>query len=628
MTRELNPKGWVGNYGKSDYDIVDGDFADFVIANDKKAISAGRPTSNEEWVTFASDGHRALLETVKTPVFDIRGNIYGVLGIGHEITAIRAAEQAAQEASRFKSAFISNMSHEIRTPMNVIVGFANSLRRSAWSPADSDKLDKINCAADHLLGIISDILDLSKIEAGKLEIDSRPFSLHAMVSNVLDQVLPHADAKGLEVRVEVASDVPDWLLGDRQRLCQCLINYGGNAVKFTAAGVVTLRVRLDRRIGSGLLIRFETEDTGIGIAPDVLPRLFSSFVQADQSTTRRFGGTGLGLAFTRELANLMGGDVGVISTPDEGSCFWFTALLQQASGGEKADAPVPGGTAKTMVDFTALRLLVVEDVALNREVLQDMLDDAGIAADMAENGAVAVQRAGAFAYDLILMDMQMPVLDGLAATRAIRQLPGYAATPIIALTANAFKEDRERCLGAGMDDFLGKPLHAENLLAMVSRWLRDDSPCRPRQPSEGHPEAGQPVTDTGPGSREGTAASAVPPIVVKDLLENLDGNRTLARRLLEVFRDSFGKAGAEIAGLVDRERLELADNCAHALKGAAGQLAAYPLFKALGDLEIALQALPALVGEVTTALDATLAAADVLKGSATFPAEPPSHCGP
>ena len=545
-----------------------------------------------------------------------------------DITDAREAEWAAQEASRFKSAFVSNMSHEIRTPMNVIVGFANSLCRSAWNPADSDKLNKICQAANHLLGIIDNILDLSKIEAGKLQIENRPFNLHRLLSTVLSHVSALGEAKDLKIMVEADPDLPDWLLGDPQRLSQCFINYGGNAVKFTEAGVVTLRVVLDQRVDPGLLIRFEVEDTGIGIASEAIPLLFSAFVQADQSTTRRFGGTGLGLAFTRELASLMGGDVGVVSMLGKGSRFWFTAVLRPAPEDSQADASAQEETLGGAGDFSTFRLLVAEDVALNREVLQDMLDDAGISADMAENGEVAVRMARAFPYDLILMDMQMPILDGLAATRAIRQLAGYETTPIIALTANAFNQDRARCVDAGMNDFLTKPLRSEKLLTALSRWLSGNKEIRPPQPSGNQSPVRQQVATAGPNPQGGMGLRAAGPIIIDELLDNLDGNRDLARRMLNVFRESFREAGGEIRQLVDRERLDLADNCIHALKGAAGQIAAIPLHQALGELEIALLALRELVRKVTTTLDETLTAADVVGRAGSFPDLPPSQRAP
>ncbi|HIJ63780.1 MAG TPA: PAS domain S-box protein [Rhodospirillaceae bacterium] len=384
---------------------------------------------------------------------------------------LRESKNAAEAASRAKSQFLANMSHEIRTPMNVIVGFTESLYQDVGNDTGKDKLTKIDQAANHLLGIINNVLDMSKIESGKLSINAEDFSLGNLLSEVNDQFLEIAAEKGLELRQEVSSDVPDQVCGDALRLRQCLINYVSNALKFTPDGSVTIRVALEGRSDADLKLRFVVEDTGLGVEPQVLPRLFAPFEQADMSTTRQYGGTGLGLALTKQLAMLMGGEVGVESTPGEGSRFWFSALLRSAANDAAAGVASSAGKAQMVPALGNARVLVAEDTETNRDVLKLLLSKFGINAEYAENGQVALQMAGAASYDLILMDMRMPVMDGLTATRLIRALPGYAGTPIIALTANAFDEDRQLCLDAGMSDFLSKPLRFDALEKTLSKWL-------------------------------------------------------------------------------------------------------------------------------------------------------------
>ncbi|HIJ39306.1 MAG TPA: response regulator [Rhodospirillaceae bacterium] len=427
-----------------------------------------------EGTIVLKDGGNRTISWHNALVRDEAGQISGLLCSGEDITEHKLAESLllkardeAQAASMAKSHFLANMSHEIRTPMNAIIGFAGALGQLIENPSHGEMVKKIGQAADHLLHIIDDILDMSKVEAGRLSIVPVNFSLSQLLAGVSGQFSNMIEEKGLSFDVCVADDLPENLVGDVLRLRQCLINYLSNALKFTAHGGLTLRVALVDVSASGLMLRFEVEDSGIGMEAPALARLFTPFEQADMSITRRFGGSGLGLALTKQLAALMGGGVGVRSIAGEGSCFWFTALLQPADclKGQVTEAAV------TVRDFRALRVLVVEDVGVNREVLKILLANLGIGADMAENGEVAVTMASRNAYDLILMDMRMPVMDGLSATRIIRAMPDYVQKPIIALTANVFDEDRELCLQAGMNDFLRKPLRPDTLQAALAKWI-------------------------------------------------------------------------------------------------------------------------------------------------------------
>jgi PAS domain S-box-containing protein len=385
--------------------------------------------------------------------------------------SLTLAKIQAESANIAKSAFLANMSHEIRTPLNGIIGMAYLLRRAGLAPQQTTRLDAIDTSAHHLLAILNDVLDISKIEAGKFVLEEAPVSIASLLSDVRSILADRAKSAGLEL-VLTAKAFPDNLLGDPTRLQQALLNYTNNAIKFTESGSISLHATMLHETADEALVRFEVQDTGIGIAPEILPRLFSAFEQADNSTTRKYGGTGLGLAITRRLAELMGGEVGVESAPGVGSTFWFSARLKK--GAHHVTAPSrdsDDAVVQLRLLHNGKRILVADDEPINREVALLALRDAGLLVDTADDGTEAVAKAHEQRYDAILMDMQMPTLDGLEATRRIRDLPGYRETPIIALTANAFAEDKARCLKAGMSDFVAKPFRAETLFTALLRSL-------------------------------------------------------------------------------------------------------------------------------------------------------------
>ena len=572
--------------GKTDLDLFSKDVAEEIMAIDARIMRNKRPETFEMTIPHQDDSFRIHL-TEKFPLFDQQGTVYGLCGLATDIThqkeiekELQIAKQDAEAATKAKSDFLANMSHEIRTPMNAIMGMTHLALETDLTPKQEDYLKKTYNSATSLLGLINDILDFSKIEAGKMDMESVDFHLDDVLNNVSTLITIKAEEQGLDLIFQTSDSIPRFLIGDSLRLGQILINLANNAVKFTAKGSVTIETSLIEESPEKYTLQFAVKDTGIGLTKEQIGKLFKSFSQADSSTTRKFGGTGLGLTISKRLVELMNGKIWVESEPDQGSSFIFTAEFGHGNEAKlKVRSSQKGFDQERLKSIQGARILLVEDNEINQQVAQEILEKAGFVIDIAEDGRQGIVAVQKKTYDLVLMDIQMPIMDGYEATKAIRKNPKFNDLPILAMSANAMTQDRDESMAAGMNDHVAKPIELQQLFAALLKWIKPgDREVNPgiRQKALGNEEKIE-LPDKLPG------------IDMKTGLRRVGGNKKLYRNLLIKFHRDNQDITEQIQKALKEKDNELAQRLAHTVKGVAGNIGAGDVQKAAEVVELAVK---------------------------------------
>ncbi|MBZ2209449.1 CHASE domain-containing protein [Massilia soli] len=564
--------------GQLDSDLMGQAEADRFWEQDRPIFEHGIRQAGQGEYTLP-DGEVRHLWTVKVPV-RVDGHVAAVIGLSTEVTELHQLKAQADAANRAKSNFLSNMSHEIRTPMNSIIGMSHLALKTVTHPKQRDYLEKIFHSSQHLLGIINDILDFSKIEAGKLDLEVLDFDIDTLMQNIAAQLGEAAADKGLTLAFDIAPGLSHQLRGDPLRLEQVLLNFTSNAIKFSENGSVHIGAHCieENENENEVLVRFEVRDKGIGMTAAELADLFQSFHQADPSTTRKYGGTGLGLVISKQLAELMQGDVGADSVPGEGSTFWFTARLG------KCATFMPAGpqqvSQEVLDEIRGTYILLVEDNPFSQQVGQELLEDIGATVVIANNGSEAIDMLLKEQFDCVLMDVQMPVMDGFEATRLLRSDPRMAGNLVIAMTANAGKEDRERCMAAGMDEFVTKPIAPHVLFATIARCLSS----RPRR--LGRRRTPQPAAHAQTRTTASSLVSVDPAMLdMTALATTFGGNPAKMRKYAFMFLDSARDGLDELGQALDRVDGERVSDLGHRIKSSARAVGATSFGQLCVELE-------------------------------------------
>ena len=566
-------------------------FLDAIHPDDRDRVNQAYTQSLESRAPYEishrlrmSDGRIKWVHERCASDFDAEGKPLRSVGTVQDVTAQKLneaalieAKQSAESASRAKSEFLANMSHEIRTPMNAVLGLTQLVLDTELTHRQQDFLTKAHASARALLGILNDILDYSKIEAGYMSVEQIPFGLEQILEHMADLFGAQIEEKGLALFFEIASDVPAEILGDPLRLTQVLTNLVGNAVKFTERGEIHVKVEVAERNSAAQQLRFTVSDTGIGLSRAESERLFQPFTQADGTTTRKYGGTGLGLSICQRLVELMGGEIFASGVEGQGASFAFTIQAGVAPSPGKTQPPAQASVLTDEVKFPqslrGVRVLLVEDNALNRAMAAEFLKLRGASLTLARHGGEAVERVKSETFDAVLMDLHMPVMDGLEATRLIRELPQGESLPIIAMTAAVLRADRDRSAAAGMVDFIAKPIDPDDMIRVLLKWVKTGHPSAPAAMNNG-------VAPTG-----ATLPESVPGFDLETALHRLDGNRDLLAGLLLEFAGEQAETLTRLDALAQAGEAAQAATLLHTVTGVAGNLGTAALAEAARQLE-------------------------------------------